>query len=187
MVREILVQWTTNTGGGKYSVLYFDESTLVADQRSQLATYLATMNGGLHNSTSWNIATSGRVLDTASGTLTGLWNDATARNGVGTVSTGQVVPDATQILVQWLTNVVVNGRVVRGRTYIPGTSTANVTAGNLAPTVRSSFQTDANAFVAACPSFRVWHRPTNKVGGVAVGVSAATCWGEFAIQRRRRG
>lgn len=187
MVREIIVEWTTITGGGKRSVLYFDEATAVSDQRSEIHNWLTDLAGGLHTSTAWNVATSGRELDTATGTLTGIWSETTARNGAGSLATGQPVPDAAQILIQWTTGVVVNGRVIRGRTYIPGTSTANVANGNLAESVRASYATDSNTFVGATPSFVIWHRPRSGAGGVAVVVDAADCWREFGVQRNRRG
>lgn len=187
MVREILVDWTTVNGGGKTSVMYFLDGTTVADQRAALGTWLASLEGGLHNTTSYFVRQEGRQLNTSTGALEGAWTETTDYSGTGTLTSGQPVPDATQILIRWSTDHVVNGRFLRGRTYIPGTTTTNVAGGNLAATIVSSYTTDSNTFVNAGVQLAIWHRPINGVGGVAWAVDSAQCWSEFAVQRRRRG
>lgn len=187
MVREIIVDWTTVNGGGKSSILYWIEATPVEQQRAALGAWLASLEGGLHNTTSYNVRPEGRELDTTTGTLVGAWTEATDYSGTGTLTSGQPVPDATQILIRWSTDHVVNGRFLRGRTYIPGTTTTNVSGGNLAASIVTSYTTDSNTLVNSGNQLAIWHRPINGVGGVAWAVDSAQCWSEFAVQRRRRG
>lgn len=187
MVREIRVRWNTASGVGGVSVLYFDQTPAVAEQRAALQGWLANLEGGLHNTTSYEIETSGRELDTSSGALVGAWADPTPQAGTGTISGGSPVPDATQVLIRWYTGDVVAGRFLSGRTYIPGLAGVNVSGGNLAPTVMASYATDSQAYIDGTLGPVIWHRPTNGVGGVARPVTAASVWGELAVQRRRRG
>lgn len=187
MVREILVDWTTASGGGKVSVLYFLEATTVAEQRAALGTWLGGLAGGLHSTTQYSVRTEGRELDTSTGALTGAWVEPTVYAGAGTASGGQPIADATQVLVRWQTGNIVGGRFLQGRTYIPGLMTSNVAGGNLAPTVRSAYAGHSGNLVSAAVQLAVWHRPTGGAGGEAWAVEAASVWTELAVQRRRRG
>jgi hypothetical protein len=186
MVREIIVDWTTQNGSGKASVFYFIEGTPVADQRLSLSACLANIDGGLDNSTVWTIRTTGRELDTATGALTGAWTEATSRTGTGGVS-GEPVPDAVQVLFQWHTGEIVNGRFLRGRTFIPGLAAANVVNGNLSAGIVTLFEGYGDTLIATADQLAVWHRPVAGAGGSAEAVSDCTVWPELAVLRRRRG
>lgn len=184
---EILTDWTTPSGGGKVSVMYFDTSTHPPEaQRDSLQAMWTAIADRLDNAVSWNIRTVGRLLDAASGTLTGEWSDPRAKIGTGT-SIGQAMPDAAQGLIRWNTGDVVAGRFLKGRTFIPGIETNQVTDGNLSSACQADLLAAATAFITATPSFAVWHRPTNGAGGSVHPVATAGVWAELAVLRRRRG
>lgn len=185
-MREILVDWATPAGGGFRTVTYWEDSASAASQRAALGAMLGSVDAFLDSNAVWLVETSGRELDEATGTLTGVWSEATAQTGAGALA-GQCVPDAAHVLLRWNTSSIVGGRFVKGRSFIPGLSTANVLDGNLALATVSGIQTALNTFVAAAPTFGVWHRPDAANPGTHAAISSATVWNEFAVLRRRRG
>lgn len=192
MVREIITEWTSPGDSPKLSVMYFDEAPTIASQRTALAAMWGTVDNSLATLCAWRIRTEGRVLDTATGALTGFWNEGTAQAGAGTSPT-TTVADATQLLIQWLTNTIVDGRRLRGRTFVPGLPTSAVTAGNLASGIQTAVDAAADTFVASGAGFQIWHRPTPGAGGAppsggsAAAVTGASVWNELAVLRKRRG
>lgn len=185
MVREILVDWVTPAGGGQVSVFHFIEATAVASQRSALAAFLNTIDNNMTTTSSWSIRNAGREVDTATGALTASWGDSASLSGAGSIP-GSPVADATQALVRWNTGRVVAGRFLRGRTYIPGVSQGSLSGGNLLSTTQSAYAAAGQTLVSAAVQLAVWHRPTAGAGGEAWAVQTASCWGEFAVLRRRR-
>lgn len=186
MPREIITDWTTPAGAGFASVMYFDENVLASDQRTDLGVLWGAIDNTLDSNVLWAVRTTGRDLNSATGTLTGVWTDTSAVVGAGSVA-GQVTPDAAQILLRWNGTNIVNGRFVRGHTFVPGLSTAGVNEGNLSSGSTSAIQAAIDNFLAAGNGFGVWHRPQGGSGGLLSNVEEGSVWSEFAVLRRRRG
>ena len=185
MPREILVDWNTDAGTGLVSVFMFLTPTAVADQRAALNTFLGTIDAGLANTIGWVIRTSGREMDDASGNLTGVWGHSTAYTGAGG-GTGEPVPDASQALFRWATDHIVNGRFLKGRTFIPGVVAAAVVNGNMAAGTQNDFTAAGQALIDDAVQLAVWHRPVAGAGGVAWTADTCSVWSELAVLRRRR-
>lgn len=185
MPREILVDWTTDSGTGKVSVFYFNEATSVASQRSALNTFLSGVDGSCANSISWSIRTAGVERNSTTGILESAWVDSTVYSGTGASAT-EPVPDASQALFRWQTDHVVNGRFLTGRTYIPGWSVANVTNGNITEANRAGVEAIGQALITAGVQLGVWHRPVLAAGGQFWSADVCDVWAEFAVLRRRR-
>lgn len=184
MPREILVDWNAEDGGGGLSVLYFDSAAGVPGQRQNLETFLDAIQLYLANTTSYVIRQEGRELNNATGQLTGVWSDPTARTGQGTGSSFSV-SNSDQLLVRWSTNDIVNGRFVRGRTNIPGVDQQYID-GDWVSTLTGIVSTAANVFLASSAAFGIWHRPVNGAGGSFHLADNASVWSEAAVQRKRR-
>lgn len=185
-IREITTEWTMASGTGKLTVMYFGTGAFISAQRTALNAFWTSVKASLDNSVSYNISTTGRELDVATGALTGGWTEATARSGSGSGVTEQVA-DATQGLIRWQTGIIVGGRFLQGRTFIPGLSIAALSNGNLGGSTISTFQTAANTLISAAVELDVWHRPIAGSGGSASGVTSAAVPAELAVLRRRRG
>ena len=185
-IREILVDWTTPAGGGFRTVTYWEDTASVASQRAALGALLGSVDAFLDSNAVWTIETAGKVLDEDTGILTGVWSEPTAQTGAGATA-GQCVPDAAHVLLRFATNTIFGGRFVKGRAFIPGLSTANILDGNLAVATVTGINTALATFVAAAPTFGVWHRPQGGTGGLHAAIASATVWSEFAVLRRRRG
>lgn len=186
MVREVITDWSTAAGGGFASVMYFDEAFPVADARADLGTMWNSIDGQLSTSTTWTIRTDGRTLNTATGALEGKWLDNTVQTGSGGDAASSPVPDLAQVLLRWQTEVVVRGRLLQGRTFIPGAVVGDVTSGNVGAVLLNAVNAAAATFVAAGNGFVIWHRPRNGAGGVAASVESSGAWTEWAGLRRRR-
>lgn len=186
MPREILTDWTFDSGEDGVTVMFFDELLSVTDQRDALAVFWGAVDSMLHNGTTWTIRQSGRELDDSTGTLTGVWTDTPVKTGTG-AGTVNPVNDAAMILLQWQTATIINGRMVRGRTFVPGAEISTQEGGNLGAGFVSQLQGYQATLIAASEGFGVWHRPTSGSGGQFVPVTNGTAWSEFAVLRGRRG
>ena len=130
-IREILTDWTTAAGSGFVTVMYFEAGIAVADQRSALDNFFSGCLTGMSVATHYDIRQEGKEIDDATGALTGTWTEATGYSGTGAFA-GEPVPDAVQLLVRWNTATIIDGRFLRGRTFLPGFATATVDDGNVA-------------------------------------------------------
>ena len=151
------------------------------DRLFALSTAYVDLEAYLNTTTTWSLDTDVDILNTATGQLQATVSVSSA-NGAGNES-GTLVPQAAQALLRWSTGEVVNGRFVRGRTFIPGLNTSSIDGGEVASAVRSGIVTQMTQMISDANSeLVVWSR-TN---GVAVPVTAVSVWDEWAILRGRR-
>lgn len=192
-VREIIVDWSLTSGSGHVSVFYFDASVAVLTQRNLLNTFLTQVKAFQSTGTVFTIRTSGKDLDETNGTMVAAWVESTAYNGAGAAGTVPV-PDAVQALVQWRTQTIAAGRFLRGRQFLPGIGIGHAVGGNLLATTAVAIGNAGTTLAGSAAKLSVWHRPVKdpithvitRVGSQAL-VTGASCWGEFAVLRRRRG
>ena len=106
-----------------------------------------------------------------------------------TVSTGSSeAPPANQLGLTLQTGVVVNGRVLRGRTFL-GPVTADVfTAGGIPSGAAKTTLATAGALLTAVTTtfLVVWHRPTNGSGGISLQCTDVTPATKAWVLRSRR-
>lgn len=123
-----------------------------------------------------------RIVNTGTGVLEGV--DVVTGATVPGVSTSEQLPRMTMALVQWRTAQVVNGRFLRGRTFLPGFNEGATDAnGNIDPAVAAGVATEANDYVTALGTDAcVWSR----THGVAASIDLATVWSEWAFMASRR-
>jgi hypothetical protein len=104
---------------------------------------------------------------------------------VDMTSTGDPLPMSTQLLVRWRTGVFVEGKEIRGRTFIPGYTENSSTAGRPIATTISGVLTLAQGLItdAAAAGELVVYSPTYDQ---AAAVTATSVWTEWAVLRSRR-
>ena len=158
LMNEIITNWQTPAGGGFKSVMYFDAGGVINDQRQAVHTLWESIEGELADEVLYFQDQSGRILQDSDGQLMGQWTDSEAFGGAGT-STGEAIPDASQGLIRWHTNVVVAGRFLQGRTFVPGIASENIVLGNLSAASQAVFNGALATFIALTPGLVVWHRP----------------------------
>jgi hypothetical protein len=71
--------------------------------------------------------------------------------------------------ITWMTQGVITGKRVRGRTFlVPVGANYLQNDGSLSTLAVSNINTAANALIAAAPEFCIWRRPTSKLAGNGV-------------------
>lgn len=184
VIREITVEWNSIGSPGGTSVMHFDAATLLANQRQAIKDFVVAIATRLATSTSATVATNGREFDPATGTLTGDWSTTVAQTAAGSVA-GSPVSNAAQGLVRLNTGVVVNGRFLRGKLFIPGMASNTISNGEVSAVAVTGIASAAQTMAIAA-GLLVWHRPNTGGPGSASAVINTSVWNEFAVLRRRR-
>lgn len=136
--------------------------------------FLTSLQSTFPDDVTLTVPNTGDLIDEATGALAGAWTDGTA--GVITGSGTGAFQVGAGIRVKWLTGGIVNGRRVRGSTFIvPAVSLAFDTSGRLGSTTVSVVTTAANALIAAQGSyFRIWSRPVPGRAGTSHEVTSCS-------------
>jgi hypothetical protein len=129
------------------------------DVTVELGTYFQAIKAIFPSAVSWNIPSSGDVIDEVTGQITGAWTGGTAASiaatAAGTYAAG------TGCYVRWQTGGIVGGRRVKGRTFlVPISGGLYQSDGTIADATLATLNTAANT-LAATGKLNIWHRPTN--------------------------
>lgn len=157
-----------------------DTPGLAQDAADAVSQFLEEISGAISGQQTMRVDPEVVQINAATGALENVASVSTSPvvGAGGTNLAGQ----ALSILFRWNTGTVVNGRFLKGRTYIPGMSPGTIAAnGELAPAT-ADILLAATVGLIGPGAFSVWS-PT---GGVAYDVSSASIWSELAVQRRRR-
>jgi hypothetical protein len=179
---RVRVDLSGTAGGPGVSTYYFADDVITAQQAADAVGDLWTdpFSAEMANDVAWQVESEVDGID-LDGTLTAVEN-VTGASGNGTL-TGEPLPWATQYLVRWGTNLIVNGRRLQGKTFVPGPTEDGNDNGVPSSTVISDMNTALNAFVVANAGiFGIWSK-THAAFGV---VGSGTLWNEFAVLRSRR-
>lgn len=182
---RVRVRWTgTTVVGGGLSTHYFtgtEDQTAANNAVAAVAAFWGAIDNQLGNSTSWSTDPIVSVLDN-SGNQTGQFT-VSSSSGSGSLS-ALYAPVATQGLVQWRTGSFINGRELRGRTFIPGIVAANVNgSGSPLNTFVTAVNTAAAALVGDPNSqLALWSKRFSAVSTI----SAGSMWTQYAVLRSRR-
>jgi len=180
---KVVALWQSWPGAPGYSVFYANNlNPALAPYQS----FFETIKTLIPASTTISIQGSGVLIDDASGAVTGTYSQTpptpTLCTGVGSY------PGAAGAVVHWFTAGIVNGRRLRGRTFIvPIISTAFDTNGSLGTSQLTTISNAAATLAAASTAnFRIWHRPTGGVGGSSADVTASSVPDLCVTTRSRR-
>lgn len=184
-MREILVRTTTPAGGGRLNVTYWDSIHPVASQLTALKNFFEAIKPHFAGTCTYQVEGTGREMNEVTGTLTGIWTSPAPAVTTGAGGTS-ITPDAVQTLFRWNTGIIIGGRFVQGRTFVPGIISGSTSGGNVSVAALAALNTAATNFVGANIGFGIWHRPVGGSGGVLVPVVGGTTWSELAVLRRRR-
>lgn len=153
---------------------------------SALVTFFTAIKGQFPTGLTWQIPSSGDTFDDQTGTLTGTW---TGGSGSTVAASGgsTVYAAGTGAYVRWDTGAVINGRRVKGRTFLcPILGATFDTNGTLQNATVAAWQTAVNTLVSSS-TLRVWHRPPPGGNtGIAVLVTAGTVPDKVTSLRSRR-
>lgn len=166
------------------TVLY--TSAFGGDLAAGFKNLIDAWEGWLPSGLTVSYPTTGDILDSATGTLTGVWtgDPLTASAVGGPANHAQGV--GTRI--KWETGIVHDGRKVSGSTYmVPLCSNVYDTDGTLATGALSGMLAAAQTFQSGLDGeFGIWTRPKGGAGGVFSTVKAASVPDKVSWLRSRR-
>src|ERR1043166_2204834 len=113
-MRRVAVQWTTGIGGTGLSVFYTLDPV---DVTTELGTFFGAIKSQFPNVVTWQVPSTGDMLDSETGVLVGGWSGGTGATTIAAGGTGAYVA-GTGALIRWGTGSVVAGRRLRGRTFL---------------------------------------------------------------------
>lgn len=190
-ITRITAQWNGFRGAPGYSNFFFDDALAgapaVEAAAVAVATFFEDISSRIPTGTSITIQPTADVLDEASGQITSVIDFSAPPSISGGNSGGYSA--ATGAVVNWNTSDYVNGRRVRGRTFIvPLGSSVFDGAGDLTSVSLSQIRTAAETLIGTTldAPMCVWHRPVNGSGGSAHVISSATVPDLGAVLRSRR-
>lgn len=191
MVTLILTSITgTGVVGGGLATLAFEDpidDAAAEDRLTDVGAFWTAIASAVNNAITFTVLPNPARYAAADGSLQEVF-DAAAPAAVPGTAAGTAVPRAAMALIRWGTADIVNNRVVKGRTYIPGTPVANVTTtGQLSAAGQTDLDNAAEGLISASGgTLSIWHRPVGGVGGSSHLVTTASVWDSFAVLRSRR-
>lgn len=170
------------TGSPWLSTMFFDEAGgSAANAVTAVGAFWGAVDNLIDSSVSWTTLADVESVDATSGHVTAV-TATTPQFGAGGGGTSGI-PIVAQGLVRWRTGVYLNGREVRGRTFIPGLGTPSNSDGTLTPGSATTIGTASAALIADIASILVvWSRANLQ----AKTVTASSVWTQFAVLRSRR-
>ena len=183
MVNEVIVRWIGPGAASKLNIFHFSDAATGSQMKASLEAFLNDLKPQISTQYSAILNSTWRNLDTATGALISESPFSPTPVAIVGTNAGQPLPDAVAGLIRWNTGVIVNGRFLKGRTFLPGLSVGLMQAGNFAGTGLATLNTAAANLVAGAITPVVWSR-TN---GVAQVFTSGSVWAEASTQRRRRG
>lgn len=123
-------------------------------------------------------------VDEATGQIT--QSHVVAEGSYAFTGSGEAAPTASQLLVQWRTNAFINGRRIRGRTFLPYLVITIIDDGRVLASAAATVKGRADQLIsdsgAAGLPLVVWSR----THGTFAAVETSTVWNELAVLRSRR-
>jgi hypothetical protein len=183
MIR-IRVAWVGMSGGPSLTTHFFvgdDNQAAATEARNLVNAFWGVVDNNISSTLSWSIDTTAIVM-TAAGVITNAFPVA-AGTGQGSDTT-EKLPDANQGLIRWETGTFINGRRLRGRTFVPGLTEGWVSAGQLSTTAQTNWNTAAATFAVngTNASLAIWSRVNSSVSAVDSGSAQL----KIAVLRSRR-
>lgn len=186
-LHRLIVNWSgPQVVGLAVNVLHFSGSDNAAPPVAAVRAAYAGLASFLPSGVSISFPTSGDSINDTTGELTGTWTAPAAAPVAG--SGGANAAAGVGACVTWLTGGIVNGRRLRGRTFIvPCTNVAFDGTGRFAAATTSQLDTFAAAMQASGP-LAVWHRPSSKTAtdGNSYGVVSHKINAKIAVLTSRR-
>jgi hypothetical protein len=172
----------TYVNGGGVQRFYFREGGGTAAQaHAAVATFWTGCHDMPHTSTTFLIAGEVESVDENTGQVTAVTSVTPV--SVAGLSSEDPMPPANQALVQWRSGSFLNGREIRGRTFIPALTEGDWNSGAWSGTRAANVVAAANALVASANADLCIFSPTHLTYRV---VTSAALWSKVATLRSRR-
>lgn len=134
----------------------------------------------LANGTVWTRSGQIEVFNPSNGQTIGLVSGSPS-SGIGTWGTAKA-PGGTALLLQWRTGEYVNGREVRGRSFLSGIGDFGDTTGAVPTSIITDVQNAMDNYLSNTNGASVYS-PT---AGDTYAIASGNCWNKFGLIRSRR-
>jgi len=180
------------TGAPYLNLMHFTGTGGTAASAAAVAVsnFWGEIDARMHTSLTWTRDGSVEEFNEETGAITAL-HATDAVSGAGALG-GEPLPFAVQGLVRWRTGVFVDGREVRGRTFVPGLTESDSTSGVLGAGAAAAMTSAAGTLEDA---LAIWQRPkvdrtvdppvVERIGTI-VPVASHSIAVQFAVLRSRR-
>lgn len=185
---RIRTVFTGPQGSPWLGTMFFDETVGTAQSAATaVGTFWGAVDALMHTTVTWATEADVSAIDDTNGQLMGV-SSTTPQTGTGALG-GELAPFVSQALVRWRTNGIVNGRSLRGRSFVPGLTTTSADDGRVIAATQATINAAAAALILdANSTLVVWHRPSGPgaTDGNSATVVTGTCWSQYASLRSRR-
>lgn len=145
-----------------------------------IGAFWGTLDNRIDSRVTWATQVEVSQLDVA-GNLTGSFT-TTPQTGTGG-GAGAPAPIATQGLIVWRTGTFIGGRELKGKTFVPGVTTSDITNGLPNATYLANLNAAAATLNAVtAPDLVIWSRKNSSTSTVSSGTAGV----QFAVMRSRR-
>lgn len=182
VINRYRVNWTGFTGAPGLSTFYSDGASTAA--LAAIRTFFNSCTTYLPTSLTLDFPGTGDQLESTTGALTGVWSVAPPLPVIGAAPTG-FFAGGTGVRVIWETGVIVNGRRVKGSTFIVPLSTFAYDTNGTMTSGGFSAINNAAGVLAGTGLLKIWSRP-NAGGSAITTVSAGRCVDATTNLRTRR-
>lgn len=178
-IRKWTVQYRNlaGTGGGGFSTFWSDSVAGTGFQSGLIGTFLDSWAAVAQEDWNAQILPGVDVYESTTGMKVGEDTNPDLAVRVGTVTSPQL-PNQTQMCIQIRTNVFVNGRRLRGRSFVPGFSINSSLEGQPAPATVTAIEDNFPAgaiFGVYSATHLIFAPSTARIANI-----------EWCVQRRRR-
>jgi hypothetical protein len=177
---RVRANWVGVPGSPYVTNMYFGDSNDPQECVDHMAEFLTIVSAVVVNEAAWSIEPDVATVDPVSGAVTASVT-VDGANGQG-VSTEEILPPSQQILVRWNTGAYINGRQLRGRTFVPALGDDTNVNGTVDGTYRTAIIGDVTTWLGAGPVPLIW----SKSNGETRLVLSVDVWEQFAVLRSRR-
>lgn len=188
MVR-VTTRWDGFPGAPGYTNFYGSHNGVSAqDSADQFADdihdFWLQVNGYIPDSVTLTIVPTWQSLSDSSGQLTGEGQLASPPAAVTGNNAGSYAGNVG-VAINWVSETVLNGRFLKGRTYLIPMTGVFDQDGTLSAAAISAIGTSALALAEGSTNMLVWHRPVNGSGGSSAQIATVTIKDRAAILRSR--
>ena len=188
MLRVDVILGGSAVVGGGINQLFFSNDAVDAQACADAAQdFWDVMAFGIHNSCTYQVSSTVLDINQVTGELVGAVPVTTLAAAAGGASSDRE-PPVLQGLLRLNTGQVVNGRVLKGRLFIPAVPDSFVNSdGSVSGSYGSGMTAAAIGLIDdATASWNIWHRPIAGSGGTMRTVQSASVSGKFSVLRSRR-
>lgn len=188
---RVTAEWTGFQGAPGYSNFFFEaggQGVPDSDRTIQVAEFFDTLASRLPQQVTVAVDQEVAIIDEATGQLISYESNPEPIEDIeGTATAVNGYSSATGGVITWLTDTVVGGGRVQGRTFIvPLSSISYQTDGTLTSGTLDVLRNAAALLAGEAAGFRVWSRPRNGGSGVAAPVTGYRVPDMTAVLRSRR-